>query len=137
MARRYILAVILIFFAWTVFDFIIHAAALERMYASLSHLWRPVAEMNAALINVVRLVESAAFAAIFALLVAPKNLVSGLKYGLLFGIAAGVPMGLGAYAFMPVPLSLGIAWSLGVLAEAAAGGLILGALFGQEKRPAK
>jgi hypothetical protein len=53
---------------------------------------------------------------------------TGLKYGLLFGLGAGVSMGYGSYSVMPIPYHMAFTWFLGSVVEATVGGLILGAI---------
>lgn len=129
MVRRFILAVIAVFIVWSVLDFIIHGVILKSTYQATAQLWRPMGEMKMGLMHLVTFVGVASFTGLYAVLVAPKSVTSGLKYGLLFGIATGVPMGFGTYSVMPVPLSLALTWFVGSLAETIAGGVICGTII--------
>ncbi len=53
----------------------------------------------------------------------------GLKYGLLFGLSAGVPMGYGSYSVMPIPYYMAFTWCFGSVVEALVGGLIIGSII--------
>ncbi|HCR15895.1 MAG TPA: hypothetical protein DIU35_00290 [Candidatus Latescibacteria bacterium] len=44
--KRTVLAIILVFIAWSILDFLIHAVILQASYAATIDLWRPSAEMK-------------------------------------------------------------------------------------------
>lgn len=124
--KRLLLALVAVFVAWSVLDFAIHGVFLRSAYEATAEMWRPMAQMNMSLMYFVTLVFSASFVAIYGLLVAPKSLASGIKFGLLFGLATGISMGFGSYTFMPIPLSLAWSWFIGSLLEATVAGAIVG-----------
>ncbi|MBI2319130.1 MAG: hypothetical protein HYU75_19565 [Betaproteobacteria bacterium] len=128
MAKKALLALVSVFIAWSILDFLLHGVLLQPIYAATSSLWRPMDQMNMPLLYLVTLVFSACFVAIYALLVGQKSLLTGVKFGLLFGLATGISMGFGSYAFMPIPLSLAWGWFLGSWIEAIAAGAIAGAI---------
>lgn len=129
MIRRFILAVVAVFIAWAVLDFIIHGLILQSTYQATAQLWRPMGQMKMGLMYLVTFVGAASFAGLYAIL---KSAVAGLKYGLLFGIAIGFPMGFGTYSYMPVPLTLAVTWFIGSLVETIVGGAIVGAIIKAE-----
>jgi hypothetical protein len=124
--KRIALAVLAVFVAWTVMDFIIHGVILNSSYAATASLWRPMGEMNMSVMYLSVLVSAVTFTLIYSLLVAKKGLATGLTYGLLFGVATGVSMGFGSYAVMPISLYMAFTWFLGSVIEAAVGGVIVG-----------
>lgn len=128
MVKRFILAAVSIFIAWSVLDFIIHGVILSSTYQATAQLWRPMAEMKMGLMYVVTAVGALAFAGLYTKLVSNKSLATGLLYGLIFGIAEGFPMGFGTYSFMPIPMFLAAAWFVGTLVETIVGGAIVGAI---------
>ncbi len=129
MMKRLILAGGAIFLAWSVLDFFIHGLMLGSTYEATASLWRPMDEMKMGLMYVVGAVSAAAFVVLYAAVVNPKSMAAGLKYGLLFGIATGVPMGFGTYCVMPVPIHLALVWFGGSLVETVVGGAIAGAII--------
>jgi len=129
MMRKFILAVVAVFITWSALDFIIHAVILKSTYQETAQLWRPMEQMKMGLMYLVTFVGAASFVVLYAVLGSLKSVVSGLKYGLLFGIATGFPMGFGTYSFMPVPLTLAFAWFIGSLVETTVGGVIIGAII--------
>jgi uncharacterized protein with PQ loop repeat len=129
MLKRTILAVVLVFVAWSIMDFILHGMLLKSAYEATASLWRPMDKMNMPLIYFVTLVFALCFVLIYGLLVGQKSLVSGIKFGALFGLATGISMGFGSYSYMPIPLTLAWSWFFGSLIEAIAAGVIVGAIM--------
>ncbi len=129
MTKRTILAVVLVFVAWSILDFILHGLLLRSTYEATASLWRPMDQMNMPLMYFVTLVSSTCLVLIYAFLVERKSLVSGIRLGALFGLAAGISMGFGSYSTMPIPLILAWSWFLGTWIEAIVAGAIVGAVL--------
>jgi hypothetical protein len=128
MVKKWVLASVAVFVAWSVMDFIIHGVLLASTYEVTAQLWRPMAEMKMGLMYIVTAVSALAFAGLYAAMAANKSVSTGALYGLLFGIPFGVSMGLGTYTFTPIPLFLAVAWIVGTLVEMIVGGVIVGAI---------
>lgn len=135
MMKRFLLAVVSVFLAWSVLDFLIHGVMLQSAYEATAALWRPMGEMKMGLMYGVGAVGAAAFVGLYAAVVKPKSVATGLKYGLLFGIATGVPMGFGSYCVMPIPLQMAFIWFGGSLVETVVGGAIAGAIIKPSVQP--
>lgn len=133
MIKRTIIAIIVVFIAWSVLDFIIHGIVLQPIYVDTAVLWRPMEEMNRGLMSLVVFITAAVFTAIYAQLIKPKKTIAGLSYGLLFGLGTGISMGFGTYCVMPIPFSLAIGWFLGTVVKVTAGGWLVGLIV---KEPA-
>ncbi|MCX6338647.1 MAG: hypothetical protein NTX71_01845 [Candidatus Aureabacteria bacterium] len=104
--------------AWNILDEILHGVILCRDYQQTVALWRPFGEMKLGLIRLVELVAAITFVAIYA-----------LRYGLLYGIGAGVSMGYGSYAVMPITHEIACAWFAGSLVESIAGAILIGLII--------
>lgn len=126
MNKRAIVAVVAVFIALSALDFVLHGVLLRSTYEATANLWRPMDEMNMPLIYLVTLVFTAAFVAIYLLLIEPKSVRSGTLLGVLFGLAVGASMGFGSFSYMPIPLSLAWSWFLGTLVECTVAGAITG-----------
>lgn len=126
MFARLIGAIVAIFVAWALMDYVIHQVILSDHYEATKDLWRPMAEMNMGLLYVVSIITAAAFVLIYAWFISNKSIGRGLGYGVLFGIALGVGMGYGSYAVMPIPYFLAAVWFAGTVAELAVAGLLVG-----------
>jgi hypothetical protein len=135
MSKRPLIAVVVIFMAWSVLDFVIHGLLLQETYAATASLWRPMEEMNMTLMYIVTLAYTVCFVAIYDVLVSEKSIATGIKYGTLFGLAAGISMGFGSYTFMPITWSLALSWFTGTLVEAIVAGALVGAIIKQTDTP--
>ncbi|MBI4396746.1 MAG: hypothetical protein HY548_06605 [Elusimicrobia bacterium] len=132
--KRFVMAVVGVFLAWTAMDLVIHSLILGKAYEATAHLWRPMPEMKMGLMHVVTVLAALAFSAAYKRLVTKKSLSNGLLYGAILGFGTGVSMGLGSYSYMPITVQIAAGWFLGAWAEFTVGGLILGAVI-QEEAP--
>lgn len=128
MFRKLLLGTSAVFAVWTGLDFFFHGLVLGEYYKETAHLWRPTEEAKMVLNSIVVLVSSFMFTLIYTILVNPKGMRIGLIYGVLFGVAAGMTLGYGAYAFMPVPYFMAFIWTVTGLVEGIAGGAAVGLL---------
>jgi hypothetical protein len=122
-------AIVAVFIAWSILDFILHGLLLRSTYEATANLWRPIGQMNMPLLYFVKLVFTVCFVLIYGLMVGQKSLASGIRFGALFGLATGVSMGFGSYSFMPIPLTLAWSWFFGSWFEAITAGAIVGAIM--------
>ncbi len=126
MVKKVLLAGIAVFIAWEALDFIIHGMLLAPVYAAQPQLWRPQAEMMIGVLLVATFIGALAFAAMYAYFVRPKALGIAVRFGLVWGIGAGVAMGYGTYAILPIPYSMAITWFLGTVVQACVAGALVG-----------
>ncbi len=124
--KRVILAVLAVFVAWQLLDFVIHGLVLMGIYQETASLWRPLNEMKFSLMRAVGLVAATTFVVIYAGFIHEKSVVTGLKYGFIFGVGTGASMGLGTYSVMPIPPLLAVGWLVGTVIETTVGGLLAG-----------
>jgi hypothetical protein len=97
--KKSALAVLAVFVAWSVMDFVIHGMILQSAYAATASLWRPMDEMKTSLMYFTVLISALTFVLIYSLLCSRKGISTGLTYGLLFGLSTGVPMGYGSISW--------------------------------------
>ena len=128
MTKRILLAILSVFVAWSVMDFLIHGVLLQPIYGETAHMWRPMEEMNMRMMYLVSLISASAFVLIYVSLTTNRSVKLGILYGLLFGLANGISAGFGTYSVMPIPITLAWGWFLGIIAEAAVAGAITGAI---------
>ena len=128
MFKQNLLATVVVFIAWTIIDFLTHGRLLMEAYEATAHLWRSEQDMNPALMSGVTLIYSFCFVALYQYFVNPKSLSTGLKFGALFGLAAGVVGGIGSYVYLPISLQLAGSWLAISLVELTAAGSIVGYL---------
>jgi len=116
--KKAILSILAVFIAWSAMDFVIHGVILRSSYAATVSLWRPMSEMKTSLMYFSVFIASLAFVLIYSQFFSRKGIFTGLKYGLLFGLSAGVPMGYGSYSVMPIPYHMAFTWCFGSVVEA-------------------
>ena len=127
--KKTIISILAVFVAWSVMDFIIHGVILRSSYAATPALWRPMGEMKTSLMHFSAFIASLTFVLIYSLFISQKGISTGLKYGVLFGLSVGVPMGYGSYSVMPIPYHMAFTWCFGSVVEAIVGGLIIGSII--------
>ena len=128
MTKRHIVGIAAVYVVWALMDFILHGMILEPIYGATAELWRPMEEMNMGLMQLVTLVTAACFVLIY-VMIGSGSIGSGIKYGALFGIAAGFPMGFGSYSYMPIPMTLAVGWFVGTTIEGIVAGAVAGKLL--------
>lgn len=128
MSARTLIAIVSIFIAWSIVDFLVHGILLQDAYAATAELWRPMEEMKMLLMYGVSLAATICFVLVYVSLVTVKS-AAGIKLGLLFGLASGLSMGFGSYSFMPIPLSMAEAWFGASLIQGLLAGVLVGAII--------
>lgn len=127
--KKVALAILAVFVSWQVLDYLIHNVILMSTYAETASLWRAPEDMMMGLMMFVSLVSAACFVLIFDRFFKEKNMMTGIKYGLIFGIGAGISMGYGTYSVQPIMYFTALGWFLGTIVEALVAGLITGMLL--------
>ena len=127
--KKSILAIITVFISFQVLDYLIHNIILASTYAETASLWRTMEEMKMGLMMFVSLVFSASFVLIFDWFFKEKNMMTGIKYGLIFGIGMGISMGYGTYSVQPIMYLTALGWFLGSVVELTVAGLITGLIL--------
>jgi hypothetical protein len=128
MFKQLLITTLAVFVAWSVLDFVIHSLILAPMYAETQNLWRPMEDMKYGVMYLVTLLSALAFVYIYVRFIGEKSAKTGTLYGLVFGLGAGVSMGYGSYAFMPLPYAMAFGWFLGTAVEGTVAGLLTGLL---------
>ena len=126
--KQNLIAVVAIFIAWFMLDYVIHGLILQSSYAASQGLWRPYEEMKYGLLYFVIFVSAVTFVLIYSSFFKEKTLGTGIKYGLLFGIGAGISMGYGTYSIQPIPYPIALTWFLGTLVESVVAGALVGTI---------
>jgi hypothetical protein len=127
--KKTILSVLAVFVTWSVLNFIIHGLILGFTYASTPQLWRPMDQMKMVLVYITTLATAASFVYIYARFITEKGVKIAVLYGLIFGLGAGISMGYGTYAVMPIPYHMAFVWFIGSVVEYTVGGLIAGMII--------
>jgi hypothetical protein len=124
MVKRIVLAIVVMIAVLLTTDYLIHMVILKGEYEATAQLWRTDILFKFWFFSL--LVWSVAFVMIYALLITPKTVLSGLRYGWWLGIALGVSYGFGMYAVMPLTEMTAVTWCVGIAAQFALAGLLVG-----------
>jgi hypothetical protein len=73
--------------------------------------------MKWTLMYIVSLLCAAGFVLTYHWFVSNKSTMTGLKFGLMWGIVAGLSMGYGSYSAMPITYGTALVWFLGTIVE--------------------
>lgn len=115
-----------------IFDIVVHRVLLADAYASFAQLWRPEAELMSMfpLMIGISVVWTCIFVYMFGWARKGPGVAEGVRFGICVGLFTGC-ISLMSYAFLPVSLSIGIAWFGAEVAK----GVLLGALVSVTYRP--
>jgi hypothetical protein len=127
--KNIVLAVLAVFVTWSVVIFVEHGIILAAAYSASPQLWRPQAEIKMGLTYITVLIKAVVFVCIYAWWISEKGTRTAILYSLLFGIGAGVSMGYGSYAVMPMPYSMAFTWFGGIVVETVVAGGIMGVVL--------
>ena len=127
---RFALAALAVFVFTFLFDFLVHGVLLQQTYKDLASIWRPEAEMQSLmpLMTLVQALMALVLAFIFTRNFEDKGIGEGARYGFYMGVFLAVPQ-IGAYVFMPIPVSLAAAWAGQAIAWGLLAGIILSLIY--------
>lgn len=135
---RLIAAVLAVFVLWEATDILIHGVILGSTYAAHPEVFRPLegpGAMSMPLLMLVVLAQAAVFVKIYAWLVSPKSLLTGIVFGLLWGVGHGVGMGYAMFATMPIPASMASTMCLGTIIQGILGGIVTAFIIRRRDEP--
>lgn len=127
--KKIALSIVTIFAVWSLMDMLIHGVWLMPIYKDTADLWRPYPEMKMGLMHLITFIMAIPFTLGYTLLVNPKTICRGVRWGMVFGVIMGLGSGFGSYSVLPIPLNLAWGWFFGTIIEFAVAGLILGLLI--------
>jgi hypothetical protein len=124
--KRFALATIAAFIFIFVFEFLYHGHLLKSAYEATSDLWRPEAEMKdfMHICFIVKFLVAATMTYIFTRHYEGKGIMEGVRFGAMIGFLMGISQ-FSMYAYMPIPMTLGLAWFVGSFIEMTGVGMII------------
>lgn len=125
---RFIIASIAVFVFVFVFEFVVHGVLLRDAYEATAQLWRPREEYKMPFMLLSQVSFAAIIAFIFTLNYEDKGLAEGFRFGLYIGLLLA-SLEIATYSYLPVPLSLALAWVGAALVKALGSGLVLAATY--------
>jgi hypothetical protein len=124
--KRLLISIFSCFAFVFVYEFVFHGILLKSMYQATIEAWRPESEMMQYMPFAAfsQFWFATTFCLIFVKFCSNKSLQTGIQFGLFMGLFAGA-IQFGYYPYMPITLSLALAWAVGSLVEGACLGFIL------------
>jgi len=126
--KRFILATIAAFLFVGAYEFVLHGQLLKGIYQETAHLWRAEGEYKMAFILISQLSFAAMMIFIFTRDYENKGIPEGLRFGLYIGLLLA-SIEIGTYSYMPVELSLALAWTAGMLIKCLGVGVIASLVY--------
>ncbi|MFH1680038.1 MAG: hypothetical protein ABIH26_05265 [Candidatus Eisenbacteria bacterium] len=138
MGRKFWIAVVVLFVAFNIMDYIFHSLVMGGTYEATSQLWRSMEEMNRLrpVMWLVTLVISFFYVLIFGKGYEGKGVMEGVRYGLYMGIFFGFSMGFGSYAAMPITGGIAFGWFFITVVEFVVAGILVASIYRPERAPA-
>ena len=131
--KKTVPAVIAVFVALAVVEFLLHSVLLAGIYEQTAGLWRTMDEIKSLswLMHVSYLILAVVLVIIYSKGYEPAKpgLAQGLRFGVLTGLFMSVPMALNCYAVMPIPVSLALGWFVGGMTEMLIAGALIGLMY--------
>ena len=123
---RYFLSVVTTFVFIISFNFLYHGMMLADMYGQFSGIWRPDGDIESLFtFNIlVQLFLAGVISWIFTTNYEGKGIQEGVRFGFYVGILIGV-IHLGLYVYLPISLTLGLAWFVGSVILGVGSGIVL------------
>lgn len=124
--KRLLISIFSCFAFVFVYEFVFHGVLLKSMYEATIEAWRPESEMMQymPLAGFSQFLFATIFCIVFVKFCTDKSLTTGVQFGLFMGLFSGIVQ-FSYYPYMPITLSLALAWVAGSLLEGACLGFIL------------
>jgi len=124
MLKKYLLAVVVVFVALSLMDWLINSFLLMGYYEETESLWRPMEEMKWWVMYLASFISTMCFVYIYWKMIKEKSVRMGFRFGSAWGLAIGVGMGYATYSWLPIPYMLAFSWFLTALVEYSIAGLL-------------
>lgn len=129
MLKKFIIAIVVVFVALEIMDFLLHGLILSGLYMQSKAIWRADMSKWMWLMHIVTLLSTIGFVYIYYKLVGNKSPFRGIWYGLTYGFTVGIGMGYATYVMIPMPYGLALGWFLGSIVEYGIGGWLAGLII--------
>ena len=124
--ERLVLSVVALFAFIFIYDWVYHVVLMHDLYSNTASLWRKEDEMQGYFhwAVIVQLLFAFVVTLLYGRYAAGKGLDEGIRFGLYIGLVLGI-MCFGMYAYMPIPLSMALAWLVGDIIKGIGIGVLL------------
>jgi len=127
--KRFVVAVIVVFIVFQIFDFIIHGIILAPTYETMKSVWRPDMMSKMWIMYITSFILSLLFVYIFTKGYEARGIGEGIRYGLLIGFFMNVVGAFNQYVIYPIPFSLALQWLIYGMIEFIICGIIAALIY--------
>ncbi|MCX6155050.1 MAG: hypothetical protein NT007_12930 [Candidatus Kapabacteria bacterium] len=124
MIKKFLIAIVVVFVAIQVMDYVLHSLILGHIYQQNASIWRPNMMNLMWAMHLSTFIVTVCFVYIYYKLIQNKSAFRGVWYGIVYGIAAGMGMGYSTYCMFPIPYVLAVSWFFGSVIIYTIAGLI-------------
>jgi len=124
--KRFLISVLVAFIFVFVYEWMVHGILLKGIYEATSHLWRP--EEGNAKYMIFLFASQFWFVLMIAFIFTRNYEGKGIKEGLRYGLYMGLLLAsiqLGTYCYLPIPITLTLAWMVAAALEGIGIGAVL------------
>ena len=126
--KKFILALIGAFVFVFAFEFFWHGFLMRGMYEATSEVWRPEDPAYMKYIFASQFLFAAVLTFIYTKIGQHIRCKRGIAFGFFAGLLLAAPQ-LGAYCYMPVPLTIPLMWMLASLLKGLGSGMVIAAIY--------
>ena len=126
--KRYVLATIAAFIFIFVFEWLWHGMLMKGMYEATKEVWRPEDPSLMVYIFASQFLFAVVLTYIYTLIGKHLPCKRGVAFGFFAGLLMAMP-NLGAYAYMPIPLTIPLMWMLSMVVECLGAGIIIATIY--------
>jgi len=128
--KRLCLATLAAFVFIFLYEWVFHSKIMMGFYKETAHLWRPEHEMGKYFwwMVLMQIGLAKVLGIIFVKGYENKGVMEGVRFGLYAGGLLAIP-NLATWGYMPISITLALAWGAGVLVEAIGVGVVLSLVY--------
>jgi hypothetical protein len=130
--KKYAIATIAAFVFIFVFEWLWHGMLMKGMYEATIEVWRPEDPSLMIYIFASQLLFAAVLTYIYTLVGKYLPCKRGIAFGFFAGLLLAMP-NLGAYAYMPIPLTIPLMWMLSMVVECIGAGMVIAAIYKEKE----
>lgn len=127
--KKFVIAVIVVFVAFQILDFIIHGIILAPAYESLKSVWRQDVMSKMWIMYITSFILSLLFVYIFTKGYEGRGIGEGIRYGSIVGLLMNGVSIFNQYAVYPVPFTLALQWFIYGMIEFIICGIIAAVIY--------
>ncbi len=129
--KRFIIASISVFVFVLAYDWLFHGVFLRGLYEQTKEIWRPEGESYMGFMLLSQICFSFMLTFIFTKGFEGKGIGEGVRFGLLIGLLLA-SIQIGAYAHLPIPLSLAFGWIVAEFLKGLGAGVVASMTYKNE-----